>query len=337
MIYVLSFVSDENMIDRLPLLKCIDIISIMREVNLRSVDVNLLVVLDGLLDQSHVTLAAQKLGMSQPAMSRALGRLRVLLRDPLLVRGADGLMPTARARALQPQLKTILAGVRNLVASDTFDPRVVQGMFTIAATDHQTILLLPQLMAMLSREAPNLDVRIVPLRDDTTRNVAAGRIDIALGIEETVLPPSFHRDRLFADRFVTLLRRGHPAVKDWTLERYLGLNHVLVTINDDGGSAIDKVLDRDKLKRRIALRLPHFVAAMNIVSLSDLVITVPQSIARHFASQFKLEILETPVKRAPFTVVSYWAEVSHADEAHIFVRQKIRQAAKKVAVVKQLG
>jgi DNA-binding transcriptional LysR family regulator len=303
----------------------------MHEMNLRAIDVNLLVVLEGLLAESHVTQAAVRLGMSQPAVSRALGRLRKLLKDPLLVRGSGGLVPTARAKALQPKLTALLAGVRNIVRSEAFDPLQARGTFTLAATDHQTILLLPHLMARLTREAPGIDVRIVRLGGDTSREIAEGRVDIALGIEENELPRKFYRDRLFKDRFVTLLRKGHPAVKDWSIDRYLALNHVLVTINDDGRGAIDAILERSKHKRRIALRLPHFVAAMNIVALSDLVVTVPETIARHFAKGFKLEILETPVVRSPFVVVSIWSEVSHSDEQHMFLRQKIREAARQVA------
>jgi DNA-binding transcriptional LysR family regulator len=217
------------------------------------------------------------------------------------------------------------------VRSEAFDPLQARGTFTLAATDHQTILLLPHLMARLTREAPGIDVRIVRLGGDTSREIAEGRVDIALGIEENELPRKFYRDRLFKDRFVTLLRKGHPAVKDWSIDRYLALNHVLVTINDDGRGAIDAILERSKHKRRIALRLPHFVAAMNIVALSDLVVTVPETIARHFAKGFKLEILETPVVRSPFVVVSIWSEVSHSDEQHMFLRQKIREAARQVA------
>jgi DNA-binding transcriptional LysR family regulator len=303
----------------------------MREVNLRSVDVNLLVVLETLLAEAHVTEAASKLNMSQPAVSRALSRLRAMLGDPLLVRGADGLVPTARAVALKPKLAYVLAGVRELVRPHAFDPLQATGTFTLAATDHQTILLLPHLLATLTREAPGLDLRIVRLGAETPAEVAEGRVDLALGIEENATSPSFHRDRLFTDRFVTLLRKGHRAARNWSLETFLGLNHALVTIVDDGRGAIDAVLEKKGLTRRIALRLPHFVAAMNVVAVTDLAVTVPESIARRFAKELGLAILETPVRRPPFVVVSIWSEVSHADPAHVFLRQKIREAARKVA------
>jgi DNA-binding transcriptional LysR family regulator len=301
---------------------------IMREVNLRSIDVNLLVVLEGLLDHAHVTLAAERLGMSQPAVSRALGRLRALLKDPLLVRSAEGLALTPRARALRAPLKIILSGIKTLVTSERFDPATARGTLTIAATDHMSILLLPRLMASLFREAPLLDMRVVSFRPETMVDAAQGRIDIIIGVEENPRQGAFHSEALFTDHFVTLVRKGHPAAKDWGLDRFLTLDHVLVTIFGDGQGAIDDVLERAGLSRRIALRLPHFIAAMNIVSTSDLVVTIPASIARRYAKDLRLQLLEPPVDRPPFTVVSIWSEVVHADPAHAFLRQKIREAAK---------
>src|SRR5450631_993119 len=132
----------------------------MREVNLRSIDLNLLVVLEALLAECNVTRAAKTAGMSQPAMSRALGRLRALIGDPLLARGPQGLVLTPVAANIQSRLKSVLAEIRGLVAERDFDPSKLAGTVTFAATDHQTILMLPRLMTRLSREAPRLDVRV---------------------------------------------------------------------------------------------------------------------------------------------------------------------------------
>jgi DNA-binding transcriptional LysR family regulator len=266
----------------------------MREVNLRSVDLNLLVVLAALLAEVNVTRAAAKAGMSQPAMSRALGRLRALLGDPLLVRGAAGLTLTPFARAVQPQLEAVLGDVRGLLAERQFDPAQLKGMVTLAGTDHQTIMLLPRVMRELSRQAPALDVRVTPLTPATPARMLAGTIDLGFGTLSDSGAP-LQREPLYRDRFVTLLRDNHPALDDWTLARFVGLDHVLVTINDDGRGAVDTVLDGLGLTRRIALRLPHFFAAISIVAQTDMVVTLPATIAQHFAAEFRLQILATPV------------------------------------------
>jgi DNA-binding transcriptional LysR family regulator len=305
----------------------------MRQVNLRAIDLNLLVILETLLDEAHVSQAAQRLGMSQPAVSRALARLRRLLNDPLLVRSNVGLTLTPRARQLQTKLGVVLAGARNLVTPEMFDPALSKGVFTIAASDHQTVLLLPTVLSRLAKEAPNLNIRVIPLGRETIHDIALGKIDIALTVDQSRLPPDFHQDRLFKDRFVTLLRRGHPAIATWSLDKYLDLSHVLVTINDDGAGAIDSVLNQSKKARRIALRIPHFLAAMSIVSASDLCITVPETIARHFAERFSLQVLEVPVKRPGFAIVSVWSDISHADQAHRFLRQIVREAAAAIRLV----
>lgn len=299
----------------------------MREVNLRSVDLNLLVVLSALLAEANVTRAAERAGMSQPAMSRALGRLRALIDDPLLARGASGLALTPLARGLKPQLEAILGDVRGLLADRRFEPAALTGVVTFAGTDHQTILLLPRVMRELSKQAPGLDVRVKPLAQETAALMLAGAIDLGFGIAESNTGPPLLREPLYGDRFVTLLRDGHPALGHWSLDRFVGLDHVLVTINDDGRGAVDEALDALRLKRRIALRLPHFFAAISIVAQTDMVVTLPATIARHFAADFRLKILPTPVDYPPFTVVSFWPPALDADPASRWLRALVRGEA----------
>jgi DNA-binding transcriptional LysR family regulator len=303
---------------------------IMRQVDLRSVDLNLLVALEALLEEANVTRAAGRAGMSQPAMSRALGRLRALFGDKLLVRGAAGLLRTARADMLRPRLSAVLSEIRGLVAEESFDPRLHEGQWVIASTDHQTILLLPRLMARLSSQMPRVDVRVVPLGGDANERLLAGRIDLAFAVAETALPPTLRRQALYRDRFVTLLRRGHPALTNWSLERFVALDHVLVTIMDDGRGAVDAVLEGMGLSRRIALRLPHFVAAIGIVATSDLIVTLPFTIASRFVAEFDLAIAEPPLNRPPFEVISVWSEVVDRDPAQRMLRAIVREEARAI-------
>jgi len=300
----------------------------MRETNLRGIDLNLLVLLDHLIAERSVTRAAATSNLSQPAMSRALARLRALLDDPILVRGAEGLVPTARARALQPALARTLAEVRDLLAPEVFDPVSWRARVTISATDHQTIILLPDVIARLSREAPRLDLDVVPLRARELDALRDGRAHLSFGVAEVALPAGLRSRVLYEDRFVTLLRRDHPAAAhDWTAADYAALDHVLVTVLGEGRGFLDEQLAQQGLVRRLALRLPHFYAAMEVVARSDRVVTLPYTLAARFAPGLDLVVREPPVSPTGFTPTLIWPDVHDADPAMRWLREVIAQEA----------
>lgn len=300
----------------------------MRAANLRGIDLNLLVLLDHLLAERNVTRAAAAAHLSQPAMSRALGRLRALLDDPILVRGADGLVPTARALALQPALKRTLAEIRDLLAPQAFDPAAWRARVTVSATDHQTILLLPAVIARLSREAPGLDVDVTPLRARELDSLRDGRTQLSFGVVEAPLPPGLRRRVLYRDRFVTVLRRDHPAAaRDWSAADFAGLDHVLVTVLGDGRGFLDDQLAQQGLRRRVALRLPHFYAAMEVVARSDRVVTLPATLAARFAAGLGLAVREPPVPETRFTPTLIWPDATDADPAMRWLRDVVAEEA----------
>jgi DNA-binding transcriptional LysR family regulator len=304
----------------------------MREVNLRGIDLNLLVLLELLIEHRNVTQAAAVANMSQPAMSRALGRLRALLDDPILARGRDGLVPTPRALALLPALRRALEEVRGLVARQDFDPASWQGEAEIAATDHQTITLLPPLVARLSREAPRLDLKVMPFQASALDALRDGRIQLSFGITEQALPPGLRRLPLHRDQFVVLLRAGHAAAEgDLTPEGFAALDHVLVTVLGEGRGVLDADLAAMGLRRRVALRLPHFYAAMAVVAQSDLVVTLPRSLAGQFAPGFGLVLRDLPFEREPFTTTLIWPEVLDRDPGNAWLRQVAVEEAGKIA------
>jgi DNA-binding transcriptional LysR family regulator len=316
----------------LPYRQCIDCILVMHEVNLRGVDLNLLVMLEALIRERNVTRAAEAVAMSQPAMSRALARLRRLLDDPILVRGPEGLQPTIRARSLQPRLAALLNEAKGLIEPKGFDPLTYRGEWRIASTDHQTILQLPLFMARLAREAPHVDLRVSAASQDVFEKLGRGEIDLAFGVAETRVPQNLKRQGLYRDRFVTMLRRGHPALADWSLERFVALDHVLVTILDlDAGRGVmDDALEALGLSRRIALRLPHFFAAINIVATSDLVVTLPFTIAERFREEYRLAAIEPPLAYPHFEVISLWSEAVDHDPAGRFLRAIARDEARRI-------
>ena len=299
----------------------------MREVNIRSLDLNLLGLLDLLLTHRNVTRAAEAANLSQPAMSRALGRLRTLFGDPLLVRGSSGLVLTPLALGVHEKLGDILRDIGGLIGRYDFVPAAWADRITIAATDHQTILLLPALMARLAREAPLLDVKVVPFVAALLPDLQDGKIDLSFSVAGEPLPRGVLSEPLYDDEFVTLLRRGHPAVADWSLATFAGLDHVLVTILGDGRGIVDDELARLGLARRVRLTLPHFYAAMAVVSRTDMVVTLPRSLAGRYRDSFGLIALPPPIVRPPFTVVAIWPEVLDARPASAWLRSVVRKEA----------
>ncbi|GGK52944.1 LysR substrate-binding domain-containing protein [Salinarimonas ramus] len=306
----------------------------MRETNLRGIDLNLLVLLDHLIAERNVTRAAAAANLSQPAMSRALARLRALLDDPILVRGAEGLVPTARARALQPALRRTLGEVRDLLAPERFDPATWRARVTISATDHQTILLLPEVIGRLAREAPGLDIDVVPLRARELDALRDGRTHLSFGVAEAPLPPGLRRRTLGTDRFVTVMRADHPAAAgSWSAADFAALDHVLVTVLGEGRGFLDAQLERLGLERRLALRLPHFYAAMEVVARSDRVVTLPETLARRFAPGLGLAVRAPPVSEVRFTPTLVWPEAYDSDPAMRWLREVIAQEAERVSRV----
>jgi DNA-binding transcriptional LysR family regulator len=298
----------------------------MHEVNLRKIDLNLLVLLDVLIDQRNVTRAAEIAHMSQPAMSRALGRLRRMLGDPILSKGSDGLMPTPKAIAMQPRLKQLLAEIQELVTDSPFDPALLEDAMTLSATDHQMLVLLPWLVTKLSTTAPKLTLKIVPLFNMTPEQLHHGVVDLVLGVWQDNLPTHLHQEVLACDRYITLMRRRYPAEHSLSIEQYACLDHVLVSALGDGHSAIDTILNDMGLQRHIALHVPSFFAAMQVVAQSNLVVTLPSQIAERYAAQLDLIAIETPMTCPPIQMVAIWSDVMDADPANRWLRGLVREA-----------
>jgi DNA-binding transcriptional LysR family regulator len=288
----------------------------MREVDLRGADLNLLPVLSALLLHRSVTRAARAAGLSQPAMSRALGRLRAQFGDALLLQGRL----TPRAEALAAPLAEALSGVSALLHAAPFDPATERGTVRIAATDNQTMTVLPALAARLATEAPGLDVQVLPFGAGSLAELREGRLDLAFGVAGNLPATGIRQRALYADRFVSVLRAGHPAAEDWTAARFAALDHLLVSTEGSGPGAMDRALEALGLARRVALRVPHFHAAFRIVAATALVATLPESLARREAPAHGLLLLEPPLPVPGFSVLALWGEVLDADPRNRWLR-----------------
>jgi DNA-binding transcriptional LysR family regulator len=298
----------------------------MHQVDLSDVDLNLLKLFEALVRERSVTQAGLRLGLSQPAASRALARLRKMLGDRLVVRGKLGLDLTPRGEMLAGPVSKLLEDARRLVSPGVFDPASATGRITIAAHDHLSLLVLAGLVARFERHAPALSLHIAQPAGNNLRLVEEGTADLALGVFEA-LPGSLHCRKLYTDSFACVVRSGHPIINTGlSFEPYLTLRHVAVTISGVGVSAIDVAISALGLARHVALRVPHFLAGAMLVAESDMILTLPRRLAHRLAEKLPIEVLDLPLQVSSLSPAMIWHERLHGDRAHMWVRQQILEA-----------
>ncbi|MEQ1608191.1 MAG: LysR family transcriptional regulator [Hyphomonadaceae bacterium] len=309
----------------------------MRDVHLPAFDLNLLPALEALLKRRNVSQAAADVGLSQPAMSRALARLREVLGDVLLIRASGGgyaLSP--RAEALAGQLAGALDQVKAVFQPPSFDPAQVERTIRIAGMDTHAILLAPVLMKRLSREAPGIDVRIESYGPDLIQRMETGQLDLAFAIATTALPPGARSETFSTDRLALVMRRDHPmARRKWVIEDYGKVSHVGISIMGDSGSELDAQLARVGVHRRIALVTPHFMGAIAAVAQTDMVTTISAVFARTFADQFGLILKEPPLPETGLDLTVVWSRVRASDPVLAWLRGVIRDVAKETMDIGQ--
>ncbi|XHF32387.1 LysR family transcriptional regulator [Pseudomonas chlororaphis] len=293
--------------------------------DLRRIDLNLLVILDALLGEQHVTRAAERLHLSQPAVSHALARLRDLLGDPLLVRAGSGLVPTARALELAAPLAETLAQVQSLLAPNTFDPASARRTFRLAMSDYGAAIILPGLIRTLRAEAPGIDLQISHAsREGMVEGLLNGDIDLAAGVLPE-LPGELRSTPLFEERYVCLLDR-HSLLADGQLDlpTYLSRPHVLLEMRGSGTPEIERTLTALRERRRVAISLPHWSVAPQFISGTDLILTVA-SRALNEVDEESLIVVPPPFEIAPFTFVSAWHKRRGGDQALNWLNRRIEQ------------
>ncbi|UDI94222.1 LysR family transcriptional regulator [Pseudomonas sp. IAC-BECa141] len=293
--------------------------------DLRRIDLNLLVILDELLSEQHVTRAAERLHLSQPAVSHALARLRDLLGDPLLVRAGSGLVPTARALELAAPLAETLAQVQSLLAPNTFDPASARRTFRLAMSDYGAAIILPGLIRTLRAEAPGIDLQISHAsREGMVEGLLNGDIDLAAGVLPE-LPGELRSTPLFEERYVCLLdRHSLPAGGVLDLPTYLSRPHVLLEMRGSGTPEIERTLTALRERRRVAISLPHWSVAPQFISGTDLILTVA-SRALNEVHDDSLIVVPPPFEIAPFTFVSAWHKRRGGDQALNWLNRRIEQ------------
>lgn len=274
--------------------------------SLSAIDMNLLVVLRALLRERHVTRAAQQVGLSQSATSHALSRLRELYGDPLLVRSGRALSLTPRAASLLPKLERGLHDLEDSLRGDApFDPAQAKLTLRLGAVDYSQSVLLAPLLVLLRKEAPGIDLQVMSY-PDLVGALEAGSIDLA-HIREQELPSSFSERRLYSDRFVCMLRKGHPALrKKLSVKAYLELEHVVVAPGGAPGSPIDTALARRGLTRHIALQVSSFLVAPQVVAETDMINTGPERLLRRMSAHYPVVLVPCPLPMPHFDLCLVW-------------------------------
>lgn len=294
----------------------------MHSQNLRNLDLNLLLVLQALLEERHVTRAAARLGLSQSATSHALARLRELYGDPLLVRSGRKLSLSPRATRLLPQLSRGLDELSAAVADEpAFDPSTARRGFKLGTSDYAQVVFLPRLLDRLSREAPFVDVHVNG-SPNLSELLESGEIDLAIAPAPFTRPIATHA--LFSDDFVCIVKRRGPLARGkWSLKRYLEARHVVVAPTGTPGSLVDTVLSQRGLARQIAVHVPNFLVAPTIVAASDYVNTGPARLARLLSAMLPLTLLPPPLALPSFELKLAWHPRLEHDPAQRWLRELI--------------
>lgn len=295
----------------------------MREVNLRSIDLNLLVVLKALLDERHITRAASKAGLSQPAMSRALARLRKTFNDPLLVRTSSGLCLTSRASDLQAAVHNILSDIQNIICAPSSNPREMRGEITIGARDYEVATVLPKVIQQITEQAPGLKLNIISLTGDNLDPLERNEVDFILSATESQ-SATLCRKLLFKDDFICMVsKKNSLADKTLTLDDFLQLNHCMTTISGFGPGLVDLELAKLGLQRNVVVRTSQFLCVSHLIAHSDLIVTLPRKMGELLSQQGHTSLCEVPISMEPFPIFLYWHIKHQTNPIHQWLRQSV--------------
>jgi DNA-binding transcriptional LysR family regulator len=301
----------------------------------QSPDLNLLVALDALLQEESVSRAAARVGLSTPAMSHALGRLRERLGDPLLVRAGQRMALTPRAANLRGRVEAVVREALAVFERERpADVRALERAFRIHASDHAVTILGAELDRAV-RAAPGVTLQFLPSQRDEAMALRDGTVDLAIGVYDyspySELPSELRIQQLFEDRFVCLVRAGHPTVKrKLSLRQFAQLRHIQIVPRGDVGGYVDDLLAEHGLRRTIARAVPYFLAGLVLTAETDYVLTMSARLARPLARKLGLRVLPPPAELGlePYAVSQIWHPRNDRDPGHRWLREAVVASAR---------
>ncbi len=282
---------------------------------MQDLDLNLIPYLVAMDDARNVSRAAERLGVSQPRVSTALGRLREYFNDPLFVRTSRGMEPTPRALALVPAARDALVRIeKGMLDAEAFDPATSTHTFSIALSDVGEIVFLPRLLQLFAQRAPHANLRSVSVPPgQVERGLESGDIDLAIGYFPDLGGNNFFQQRLFTHRFICLMRSDHPLARTkLSIEQFLTLGHAVVRAEGRSQEVLEQFLEKKRLRRRAVLETPHFMSLPFILTRTDLIATVPHAIGFAYVKEHaSITLVEPPLVLPRFDLKQHWHRKYH--------------------------
>jgi DNA-binding transcriptional LysR family regulator len=295
--------------------------------DIRSLDLNLLVVFDAMLHHQNVSKAAEAIKLSQPAMSAAISRLRALFDDPLFVRTKAGMEPTPKAKTLSPSVRLVVQTIQtDILLPKKFIPANSDRIFTLVTPDIAEVNFLPRLIAELAHQSPLINLKTLAMpREAAADSLASGEAEMAIGYFPDLHKAGFFQQKLISSSHVCLLRKKHPIVGEKiTSTQFMQAPHAVV--RPDGREHLfERFLQSKNIKRRVVVELSHFMSLLPIIETSDLIATVPKDLADFFVQHGDVRYIPTPMKSPVIDVHLFWHQRFHKDPAHIWLRQVIHR------------
>lgn len=295
--------------------------------NTASIDLNLLLTFHAMLEHRSVTRAGEALGLSQPAMSSALRRLRVLLQDPLFIRAGLEMKPTPRALQLSPAVRQVIETVQSdILQPARFEARSSSRTFTVLMPDIGEANFLPRILAMLAQEAPQLNLRTLAMpRHAAAESLESGAADLAMGYFPDLHKAGFFKQQLMRSPHVTLVRQHHPSIgKRMDLTQFMAASHVVVKPHGRE-HVFEKYLQQQGITRRVVLEISNFLSLLPIIESSDLIATVPQDLADFCVQHGQVRAVPTPVQAPVIDVQLHWHQRLQKDPGHAWLRSAIHR------------
>ena len=295
--------------------------------NLAAMDLNLLNALESLLSEGSVGRAAERMNRSQPAMSHALKRLRQIFGDPLLVRVGPRMQLTARGESLRFPVEDALARVRDLLASEVFDPARSQRTFHLSLADHVGGVLLSPLLQHLKKDAPSVSIRLHPPSVAAFDPVELSREVDAVVACAPIRFKGFYQQRLFSDRDACAMRRGNRLARRLTRDSFLNAHHVAVVTREFSEDPVDTWLREEGCDRNVVLTVPTYLQALHVVAASDLIAVLPERLVRAHSALLRVAVREVPLDVGTFDEYLLHPARTHADPGCGWLRNLIREIA----------
>jgi DNA-binding transcriptional LysR family regulator len=293
---------------------------------MHSLDLRLLSVFDEIYKTRSVSRTANAIGLSQPAVSIALARLREHFGDPLFVRTGKGMEPTLLGQELVQPIREALAALdRALGHRSTFDPGTANRSFRVCMSDISQLVLLPRLWDRLHDAAPGIDIDIAPLSDDTPRQLESGEADLALGFIPQ-MEAGFFQQALFRQRYVCMASADHPRVRDaLSLAQFEAEDHAVVSGSGTGHLIVDRELSRQGIRRHVVLRIPNYIGVAFVIEGTDLLATIPQRLGEVLKERGRFRIFPAPMPLPGYSIKQHWHERFHHDLGSRWLREVISE------------